>query len=94
MIPTNRNTTQPSPNADQIETVRHAVRQPGKEGATYRFTLEEKKALGDVIYSYKASAIRTSENEIVRIGVNWLIDDYRRNGGRSVLARVLERLNA
>ena len=77
-----------------IETVRKAVREFGKEAATHRFTSEEKKAIADVIYSYKRRGIKTSENEIARIAVNFLIDDYRQNGENSILDKVLEVLNA
>ena len=77
-----------------IETIRRAVHQLGKEDATYRFTAEEKKALTDVVYSYGGAGIKTSQNEITRIAINWLMEDYRANGTGSVLARVLERLNA
>jgi hypothetical protein len=76
-----------------IEQIRRAVKEFGKEAATHRFTLEEKKAIADVIYSYKRRGIRTSENEIARIAVNFVIDDYRENGENSILGKVLEVLN-
>lgn len=77
-----------------IETIRKAVKQQGKEAATHRFTLEEKKLLRDVVYTYIAQGIRTSENEIARIAIHYLIKDYHENNKMSVLARVLERLNS
>lgn len=96
--PSNHDTMQPSlpdeQHAEMLEAVRAAVKTLGKEAATYRFTLAEKKALADVVYTYKRSGTRTSENELTRIAVNWLLDEYRRNGQTSVLASVLERLNA
>lgn len=79
---------------DRIEVIRKAVRQLGKESTFSRFTREEKEALGDVVYSYKRSGIRTSENEVIRIAVNWLLEDYRSDGQNSVLAQVLGKLNA
>jgi hypothetical protein len=83
----------PAVNPEQLETIRQAVRQVGKEAATYRFTQQEKKALSDIVHTYKGSGIRTSENEITRIAVNHLVEDYRQNGANSILARVLARLN-
>ena len=84
-----------SPHDDQvIETIRRAVHQLGKEDATYRFTEAEKKALADAVYTYGTSGIKTSQNEITRIAINLLMEDYRANDTNSVLARVLERLNA
>ena len=95
MTPRHRDTTTPSRQEDEavVETIRKAVRQLGKEDATYRFTAEEKKALADIVYSYGSGGIRTSQNEITRIAINWLLEDYREAGRASVLARVLDRLN-
>lgn len=84
VIPRYRDTT--------IETVRAAVKIFGKEAATHRFTSEEKKAIRDIVYAYESRGIRTGENEISRIGVNFLIEDYRQNGENSILHKVLTAL--
>ena len=76
-----------------IESVRKAVKEFGKEAATHRFTVAEKKAIADIIYAYRSRGIRTSENEIARIAVNFIVNDYRENGGTSILDRVLRALN-
>lgn len=76
-----------------IPLIRTAVKQFGKEAATHRFTIEEKKAIADLVYSYKKVGTRTSENEISRIGVNFLIEDYQANGQNSILEQVLRALN-
>ena len=91
--PLHRDTVIPRYHDAIIEQIRRAVKEFGKEAATHRFTLEEKKAIADVIYSYKRRGIRTSENEIARIAVNFLIDDYRENGENSILDKVLQVLN-
>ena len=75
-----------------IRGVRKAVLQVGKEAATHRFTVEEKTGLMDIVYTYARRGYRTSENELVRIGANWLLDDYEEKGERSVLHRVLRAL--
>jgi hypothetical protein len=92
-IPSYHDTTIPLSQNEIIEIIRKAVKHLGKEAATYRFTLEEKKALSDIVYSYKGSGIRTSENELTRIAINFLVEDYRNNGENSILAKVIERLN-
>lgn len=76
-----------------IHEVRMAVKELGKEAATHRFTDTEKKEIMDMIYAYKRQGIRTSENEIARIGVNFLIEDYKENGENSILHKVLQALN-
>ena len=76
-----------------IESVRKAVKEFGKEAATHRFSTEEKKAIADIIYSYKNHGVRTSENQIARIAVNFIINDHRENGENSVLDKALRALN-
>ena len=75
-----------------VRRLRKAVKQIGKEAATHRFTLEEKDGLADTVYTYGRQGYRTSENEIVRISVNWLFEDYQENGKQSVLHKVLRAL--
>lgn len=75
-----------------VRRLRKAVKQVGKEAATHRFTQAEKESLRDIVYTYGRQGYRTSENEIARIGVNWVVEDYRENGKRSVLHRILKAL--
>ena len=79
---------------DMTEAVRKAVRQIGKEPATQRLTLEEKQALAEIEYSYKRQGVKTSGNEIIRIATNYLVRDYQKNGAKSILAKVLQKLNS
>jgi hypothetical protein len=93
MTPRNHDTTTPRYHDTIVELVRSAVKEFGKEAATHRFTIEEKKAIADIIYLYKRRAIKTSENEITRISVNFIINDHKENGPNSILAKVLKALN-
>jgi hypothetical protein len=77
-----------------IETIRKTVKSLGKEVAFTRVTPEEKGRLSDIVYTYKRQGMKTSENEINRIAINFLIEDYTKNGKESVLAKVIEALNA
>lgn len=76
-----------------LETIRKAVKQLGKEAATHRFTPHEKNVLAHIVYTYTRQGYRTSENEITRIAVNWLLLDYKEQGEQSVLAQMLELLH-
>ena len=93
VIPRYHDTMTPRYNDTIIELVRRGVKDFGKEAATHRFTLLEKKALADIIYTYKSRGVKTSENEITRIAVNFLVEDFRDNGETSVLAKTLKALN-
>lgn len=72
-----------------IPDIRHAVKQLGKEAATHRFTAAEKKALAELIFTYRNLGVRTSENEIARIAINFLLLDHKQNKDKSVLHQIL-----
>src|SRR3954451_16875250 len=92
--PRNHDTTNFLADNEIYEVVRKAVKQVGKEAATHRFTIEEKNLLADIEYTYKRQRIRTSENEITRIAINYFAEDYRKNGEQSLLAKILKLLNS
>jgi hypothetical protein len=94
MPPRNQDTTVAHSQDDILDVVRKAVRQIGKEAATHRFTLDEKNSLADIEYTYRRQGIRTSENEVTRIAINYFIEDYRTHGDSSLLAKILKRLNS
>jgi hypothetical protein len=77
-----------------LEEIRQAVKVQGKEVAYVRLTREEKNHLADIIYTYKRQGLKTTETEIGRIAINYLVEDYRANGKASILARLLAVLNA
>lgn len=75
-----------------IADIRALVRQVGKETSFVRLTPEEKQELSDLVYTHKRQGIRTSENEVCRIALNYLLRDFKESGDESVLARVLKAL--
>ena len=83
-----------SNHASMIETIRKTVKSLGTKVSFTRVTPEEKARLSDIIYTYKCQGVKTSENEINRIAMNFLIEDFHKNGKESVLAHVIEALNA
>jgi hypothetical protein len=80
--------------AATVRRLRQAVRRIGKEAATHRFTPQEKADLAQIIYEQGRAGVKTCENEIVRIAVNWLIAEHRAREGQSVLAQALQALRA
>jgi hypothetical protein len=93
-IPSNHDAVIPHTENEMLEAVRKAVKQVGKEAATQRLTLEEKKALKAIEFTYGQQGILTSSNEIIRIGMNFILKEYQQNGENSILAKVLQRLNS
>lgn len=77
-----------------VETIRKSVKQVGKDVIYVRLTSDEKVQLSDIVYTHKRQGTKTSENEIARIGLNSLVENYKANGETSVLAKVLAALNA
>lgn len=92
MTPQDQPNTPSSDNTTMIEKIRLGVKQFGKEAATHRFTIDEKKALSKIIFAYKTQNIRTSENEIARIAINFIIADYEQYGKKSILHQSLNAL--
>ena len=82
------------PSDDLVETIRKAVKVPGREVSFVRLTPTEKGQLADIIYTYKRQGKKTSENEINRIAINYIIEDYQAHGEQSILAKVIESLLA
>jgi hypothetical protein len=83
---------------DTIETIRKTVKQVGKDTLFVRLTPDEKHQITSVVYTlnemYRGEGRKTSENEIGRIGINFLLEDDKTNGEQSILAKVLAALNA
>jgi hypothetical protein len=83
---------------DIVETIRKTVKQVGKEALFVRLTPNEKRQISSVVYAfnemYRGEGRKTSENEIGRISINFLLEDYKANGEQSILAKVLAALNA
>ena len=77
-----------------IEEIRKSVKVIGREPGTIRLTEQEKSQLTDIIYTLGRQGYRTSENELYRIALNFLLADWREHGKESVLARVLAALHA
>lgn len=77
-----------------IESIRKVVKSTGKEVAYVRLTEEEKSQLADIVYTYKRQKVKTSENELIRIAVNSMLEEYQANGKESTLAKVIDRLIA
>lgn len=93
VIPRYHDTTTANPDEPLLLLVRKAVKTFGKEAATHRFTQAEKNAIAEVVYGYRSRGIRTSENEIARIAINYLVYDYQRRGEASILHQCLLALN-
>jgi hypothetical protein len=94
MTPRNHDTTVSRHHDTIIELVRKAVKEFGKEAATHRFTLKEKRAIADIVHDYKKSGIKTSENEIARIAINFIIKDNKENEKSSILHKTIKALNS
>lgn len=89
-----RSINQASYHASLIESIRRVVKDPGDKTSFVRLSPEEKNQLVDIVYSYKRQGVKTSENEVVRIAIGYLLEDYHANGKESILVQVIEALNA
>src|SRR5258706_95890 len=60
--------------ADHIAFVLQLIQEVGTEKGTVRLTKREKAVLGRVVYNYRQSGLAVSENEIMRIALNYLLE--------------------
>jgi hypothetical protein len=72
-----------------ISSITESILMVGKEAATYRLTLNEKRKLAEIIYTLKMKNLRVTENEIIRIALNFILCDYSLNKTNSILKRVI-----
>jgi len=79
---------------ETIEAIRKVVKTLGRDVSFVRLTPEEKAEVSDIVYTYKRQGQKTTENQINRIAINYLLHDYHEHGEQSVLARVLASLLA
>jgi hypothetical protein len=72
-----------------VSAIAETILQVGKEAATYRLTLNEKRKLAEIIYTLKMKNLRVTENEIIRIALNFILCDYSMNKTNSILKRAI-----
>ncbi len=77
-----------------VETIRKVVKTTGKEVAFTRLTAQEKGRLTDVVYGFRRHGMKTTENEVLRIALNHVLQDFEACGKQSFLQKVLEALLA
>jgi len=79
----------PRNHATTIAKVYQAVTEVGREASTYRLSLAEKSKLTHIIYNLRLRGFRISENEIIRIAINYLFLDHDERKNRSILGYFL-----
>jgi hypothetical protein len=76
---------------DQRRRLRDLVFRDHPKHGGYRFAQDELDALRDIEYELEVQrGIRATKNDIVRLSINHLIDDYRQRGDDSLLVEVLK----
>lgn len=78
---------------DMVAIIRAAVILTGQASTNYRLTNIEKGRLEEVVWEFKKQGIRTTENEIVRIAINYLLNNHKKDGKDSLLAVTLNLLH-
>ena len=80
--------------ASIMATVSKSVCETGKEVCTYRLTQREKIALVETIYYFRMRTCRLSENEIARIAINFILEDFKIDKKASILSTVIDSMKA
>lgn len=69
-----------------------ALQSIGSQKGTMRLTLEERGLLKSAVYNYEANGINISENEIIRIALNCLLEEDEYPDSGSQLDQIIKEL--
>ncbi len=90
-IPSTPTTPATNPPAHAVRKLREALLEDHPVNNTFRYSQESLDALRDVVYELEVRRdLKTSRNDIMRLGLAWIVDDYRANGANSLLVAVLK----
>ncbi|MBF6599633.1 MAG: hypothetical protein IVW36_03880 [Dehalococcoidia bacterium] len=74
-----------------LRTLREALLEEHPVNNSFRYSQESLDAVRDIAYELEVMRnLKTSRNDIMRLGLAWIIDDYRAKGADSVLVAVLK----
>ncbi len=58
---------------------------------TFRYSQSVLDAVRDIVYELEVKrGVKTSRNDVMRLGLSWIIDDYHSRGAGSLLVAVLK----
>lgn len=75
--------------ASVLAKISKVIREIGKEVSYTRLTQDEKRRVLDIIYNFKSDGVKTTENELMRIALNLLLEDYDLQKEGSILHKIL-----
>jgi hypothetical protein len=74
-----------------IERLVDAMSQSHPVHNTFRYTQHDLDRLRDIIYELEVKRhIKTSRNDVMRLALAWILDDYREHGADSLIVTVLK----
>jgi hypothetical protein len=78
-----------STHASMLAKITKAIREVGKEVSYTRLTRDEKKQIVEIIYTFRSEGVKLSENELMRIALHVVLEDYKSNKSNSILHKML-----
>lgn len=76
------------------DSVRRAVRWPGKESSPLRITADELNKLKAVVRYFEDRGYATDRTQLIRVALNYMLDDFERRGDSSLFTEILDRINS
>lgn len=84
--------TEPAAVREVPDDVWDSLEEPATITNSFRYTDAELSALTDVLYQIgKQQGAKLSKQEVARLGLNVVLDDYRRRGSGSLLGQLAAR---
>ncbi len=79
------------PRVDTVARLRQALFDEHRVHNTFRYSQADLDAVRDIVYELEVRrSIKATRNDVMRVGLAWIIDDYQANGPSSVLVAVLK----
>ena len=77
--------------SELIERLRDAMSQSHPVHNTFRYAQHDLDVLRDIVYELEVKRhLKTSRNDVVRLALAWILDDYREHGADSLIVTVLK----
>jgi hypothetical protein len=83
--------TTPKKFAVDEQKLAETLKEVGRERTSLRMTEDEKAGVAQIVYNLRAEGVKLSENDVFRVALNFVLEDYEFNTPNSLIESVLKK---